>query len=260
MGFADERAPGSASEDETTDPVGLAAAYSELQDLLLASSDVTDFLQQLAALCAAVVPAAACGITMRGDREAFTVASSHELAREVDEIQYGRGQGPCLQALRTGEPVLVTDLTADDRWPDYATHALGRGIVSSLSLPLSVNGNTVGAINLYGTSTDQFGPQAASRADAFTRQAATALTIMIRHAEQVTLEGQLREALQARAIIDQAIGIIMGRQRINSTDAFAVLREASQTRNVKLSAIAAELVETTSGHPPEPPRPFVQRG
>ena len=150
MGFADERAPGSASEDETTDPVGLAAAYSELQDLLLASSDVTDFLQQLAVLCAAVVPAAACGITMRGDREAFTVASSHELAREVDEIQYGRGQGPCLQALRTGEPVLVTDLSADDRWPDYARYAIQRGIASSLSLPLTIDGDTVGAINLYG--------------------------------------------------------------------------------------------------------------
>jgi GAF domain-containing protein len=245
--------------DGAGDAIDLAAAYGELQNLLLASSDVPDFLQQLAGLCVAVVPATSCGITMRGDRETFTVASSHELARTLDEIQYGRGHGPCLHALHTGKRIIVRDLSTDDRWPDFGSHALTWGILSSLSLPLTVNGNTVCAMNLYGTAVDQFGPGVVDRADAFTRQATTALTIMLRHAEQVTVEGQLREALEVRAIIDQAIGILMGQQKISSTDAFGILREASQHRNIKLSVIAGELIAMVSGHPPRVPRPFTRR-
>ena len=247
------------------DPGDLAVAYTELQDRLLESTDVTAFLGQVAVLCAAAVPASACGITMRGERSAFTVASNNELAAQVDEIQYGRGQGPCLQTLHTGLPVTVPDLMTDDRWPEYRTYALARGIRSSLSLPLTSgsgrgnDGSAVAALNLYGTSAGQFGPAETSRANAFARHSSAALTIMLRHSEQLTLEGQLREALASRAVIDQAIGIIMGQRRCTSSVAFAVLREASQRRNVKLSSIASELIETTTGEPPQAPRPFTRR-
>ena len=242
------------------DELNLAAAYGQLQALLLETEDITGFLEQLAVLSAAVVPATACGITMRGERDAFTVASSHQLALDADEIQYGRGQGPCLSAMNTGERVLVTELAEDDRWPEYRTYATARGIASSLSLPLVVSGQTVGALNLYGDKPQQFDEDAIRRADAFSRQSATALTIMMRHDSQLTLSNQLRAAIESRAIIDQAIGIIMAQRHCNATDAFGALRQVSQHRNVKLNVVAAELIATASGHPPQPPRPFTQRG
>jgi hypothetical protein len=97
--------------------IELAAAYSELQNLLLEGSDVTAFLDQVTRLAAAVAPATACSITMRRDQQVTTAASSDNLALAVDEIQYGRGQGPCLEALHTGRVVPVPDLAADVRWP-----------------------------------------------------------------------------------------------------------------------------------------------
>jgi GAF domain-containing protein len=241
------------------DPFGLAAAYAELQNLLLESDGVTGFLDQLAALSAAVVPASACGITMRRDHEVSTVASSSELARQVDEIQYGHGHGPCLQTLHSGQQVAVNDLATDDRWPNYRPYALAQGIRSSLSLPLAVDGDTIGALNLYGLAVNQFGSEAANRADAFARQATTTLTIVMRQAQQATLEGQLRDALSARAVIDQAIGMIAGLQHCTAADAFYILRETSQRRNIKLAIVAAEIIETISGHPYQPPRPFTER-
>jgi GAF domain-containing protein len=234
----------------------LAAAYAELQNLLLERPDVTAFLHDVAVLAASVIPGASCGITLRRDHEVATVASSDELAVAVDEIQYGRGQGPCLESLHTGATVTVSDLAGDDRWGDYRVYALAYGIRSSLSLPLTIDGTTQGALNLYTQAPHSFGSTETERSGAFARQAATALTLVLRNADQIMLEQQLREALATRAVIDQAIGMIMAEQRVNATQAFAVLREASQARNRKLRDIAADLIQTVTGEPPTPPRPF----
>jgi GAF domain len=161
----------------------LTAAHSELQNLL-DWPDVVGFLQQLAALSAALVPRTSCGVTMRRDDQAATVAGSDEFAMLLGEIQYGRGQGPCLQALRTGERVKVSDLATDDRWVEYRLHALAAGVRSSVSLPLTVNDATIGAVNLYSRARNSFGKKDIRRAEALALQAATALTMLLRHARQ----------------------------------------------------------------------------
>jgi GAF domain-containing protein len=238
----------------------LTAVYGELQNLLLEGPDVIRFLQHAAELATnVVVPPAACGITLRRDNQVSTVAHSGELAIQADEIQYGRGQGPCLEALATGQVVSVPDLAVDERWPSYRSHALAHGVRGSLSLPLMVDGQSVGALNLYIDTPHHFGEAELAHASMFATQTSIALTIVLRHADQVSLEGQLRETLATRAVIDQALGIVMGQRSCTAGDAFAVLREASQHRNRKLYEIAAELIETITGQPPQPPRPFVQR-
>lgn len=227
---------------------------------MLDGPDVSRFLQHAAELATAiVVPPAACGITLRRADEVTTVAHSGELALQADEIQYGRGQGPCLESMHTATIVHVPDLAADERWPAYRSHALAHGVRSSLSLPLMVDGYPVGALNLYTTATHEFDGAEVAHASAFAAQAAIALTIVLRHADQVALEDQLRETLATRAVIDQALGIVMGQRGCTASDAFAVLREASQHRNRKLHEIAAELIETITGQPPQPPRPFIRR-
>ena len=150
-------------------------------------------------------------------------------------------------------------MAADERWPDYRPHARAHGVASSLSLPLIVEGSTLGALNMYGTEVAQFDGASARRAEAFAAQIVTALRIVMHQAQQTMLEQQLRSALAGRAIIDQAIGMIAGQQRISASAAFALLREASQHRNMKLGLLAAEIIESISGHPYEPPRPFTER-
>lgn len=234
-------------------------ALTELQNLLLQAPDVRAFLRQVTEVAQSVVPAAACGITMRCEHEPITVASGNELASQVDELQYGRGQGPCLQTLHTGRPVLVPDVSGENRWGDYPTHALAHGVRSSLSLPLVADGVVVGAMNLYATEPRHFADRQRERAQAFAQQASTALTLVLRNSHHVQLELQLREAMSARSVIDQAIGIIICQKRCSGSEAFAVLREASQHRNRPMRDIAADFVESVSGSPPEPPRPFTER-
>ena len=181
----------------------LAAAYAELNGLLLETPDVNEFLTGLATPAASIIPNTSCGITLHRDRELVTVATSDDIAMGVDEIQYGRGQGPCLQALHNCETVHSADLADDHRWGDCRVHALRYGVGSSRSLPLVVGGKCRGALNLH---------------------------------------SRIPNAFDSRAIEH-------GR-------AFAVLREVSQTRNRKVREVAADLVESITGKPPRPGRPF----
>jgi AmiR/NasT family two-component response regulator len=72
----------------------------------------------------------------------------------------------------------------------------------------------------------------------------------VRLAEHSEMSAHLQAALASRAVIDQALGIIMGQNRCTADEAFEVLRTASQNRNVKLRDIAADMVTSVSGQPP----------
>lgn len=240
-------------------PLDLAAAYAELQNLILDGPDVTDFLHQLTVLASAIGPGTHCGITLRRDGQMATVASSDEIAMRVDEIQYVRGRGPCLEAIHQGTRVEVPDLSHESRWGNYAEYALSNGIRSVVSVPLTVDGQVRGALNLFANTPHAFTEPDIARAEAFTRQAATALTILLRHASHTVLDDELSEALATRAVIDQALGILMVTRKISAHEAFEILRHTSQTTNRKVSTLAAELIETMTGHPPEPPRPLTRR-
>jgi GAF domain-containing protein len=161
---------------------GLAAAYGELLGLLSNGAHLDAFLDRVVAVATGVVsPPASCGLTVRRDGQPFTVVSSDDFAAQVDEIQYGADQGPCLDSLRTGVVVQVDDLSRDERWGDYRAHAVAHGVVSSLSLPLVIEGETVAALNLYSNLAGAFCGPARQYAEAFAAQSAAALALAQRH-------------------------------------------------------------------------------
>ena len=238
----------------------LVQALSALQSLLLNAQGVEAFLTEMAKLAAAVVlPPAACGVTIRRDGRPLTVASSDERAEQVDEVQYGADQGPCLETLETGAVIDVADLAADARWEAYRPHALEHGVRSSLSFPLTVDGATVGALNLYGFVPEAFDAGARQHAETFAAQAAAALTMVLRNAAQAENSAQLEQALTSRTVIDQALGILMAQQRCTADQAFALLRAHSQNNNRKLREVAADLITRISGQTPVPGRGFNHR-
>jgi GAF domain-containing protein len=234
----------------------LAASIGELQALLLGTESIDGFLREMAVLAARSLGGSlSCGITLQPNGRPLTVASSDQFASQLDELQYGLDQGPCLSALRTGRVVRIDDLASDGRWRDYAVRALAQGVRSSLSCPLDAQGRPVGALNLYARQPGFFGEAQIRQATGFAQNASIAVGIAARMAQQAVLTEQLRASLASRSVIDQAIGVIMGEQRCSSGEAFAILRTASQNRNIKLRQVAESIVSGVTGLAAEPP-PF----
>ncbi len=234
----------------------MAASIAELQALLLGTESIDGFLRELAVLAARTLgESLSCGITIQPNGRPLTVASSDQFASQLDELQYGLDQGPCLSSLRTGQIVRIDDLAADDRWRRYAVRALAHGVRSSLSFPLGAPDDMVGALNLYSREPGFFGEAETRHGERFAQRALTAVGIAARMAQQVVLSEQLRASLASRSVIDQALGVLMAEQRCTATEAFAILRSASQNRNLKLRQVAEEVVRAVTGQRPEPP-PF----
>jgi GAF domain-containing protein len=243
--MSDRSCPGGAES-----PADASQAFVALTGLLHGTPPLQDFLAELAVLAAKVFsPPGACGITLRNDGSPFTAASSDELADQVDGVQYDAGDGPCLDALRRGVINEIEDMATEKRWSEFCSHALAHGVRSSLSLPLRVQGEPVGALNLYAKERRAFAGEHRRQAEIFGAQGAAALSLALRQAKETAAAEQLQEALRNRAVIDQALGVIMAQERCDAEAAFAVLRRASQNRNRKLRDVAAEIVATVTGRP-----------
>jgi GAF domain-containing protein len=170
-----------------------------------------------------------------------TVAATDDVPPQVDAIQYDTRQGPCLDAMADHATYLIADLATDERWPAFCRRAVEEtGVRSMLSFRLFVQGDTIGALNLYARQPFAFDEHDRAVGTVLAAHAAIALTAARgqEHAEQ------LEDALRSNREIAMAMGVLMGRGAVTEDEAFTLLRRASQYLNVKLRDVAAQVVET----------------
>ncbi|MFH9613524.1 GAF and ANTAR domain-containing protein [Streptomyces pratensis] len=238
----------------------------DLISLLLETDTLDGFLQALADSALREAPTAhGCGITLERRNRPLTVASSGVGAPPLDEAQYGQDDGPCLQALRTGQEVSVIDMRDELRWEGYPAFAARAGTLSSFSLPIAAHSHTAGALNLYSPAAhshtagalnlyspekDGFREAALEGLRSLTSQATGAIALAERLSDAQVFTADLQTALQSRAVIDQAVGIVMSQRHCTPDQALRTLRTASQHRNVKLRELCAQLVGSIAGSPP----------
>ena len=173
----------------------------------------------------------------------LTVASTGDAALAADFAQYDVDDGPCLTAARHQRTVLIDDVTADDRWPAFRAAALAEGFRSSLSVPLNLGSSERGGLNMYGDQPGAFTDHDQDLATGFAAQASIVVANAQAYWAAFDATRNLTAALESRAVIEQAKGILIARHGISDDDAFDELRRRSQAANRKLRVIAAELVE-----------------
>jgi GAF domain-containing protein len=225
------------------DDLELERTLAELVGLLPDHETFEATLRRVAELSVRTIPGCvSASVTVLTDGGAgTTAAASDDRSLRVDEAQYSYG-GPCLDAARTGETYDVPSIADERRWGEYPAAALRCGVSSSLSLPLTVHGASIGALNLYGGTAAAFGTEAHGTAALFAVQAAVAIANARVVETSRRLTSQMREAMSARAVIEQAKGILMAERSCDDEVAFDLLRTASQRQNVKLRDVAQGLV------------------
>jgi GAF domain-containing protein len=159
------------------------------------------------------------------------------LPLRVDAAQEETGQGPCLDAVFEQQTVRVSDLRRERRWPLFTARAADAGAGSMLSFQLYVEGDNLGALNLYAYEPDAFTDESEHVGLLFAAHAAVAFA-------GAQKQDHLLRAMTTRGIIGQAMGILMERYHLTGDRAFQLLVRVSQHNNRKLPDIAEELIRT----------------
>src|SRR5215210_2376899 len=219
----------------------------DLNRVVLAGRQLSEVLTEIVSIAAKGIPGAeSTSITLLRGEEAFTAAHYGDMALAADEMQYERGYGPCMDAGRGGVVLRVDDMREETRWPDYSKKVLEVGVRSSLSVPLPYQGSSIGALNNYSSQPAAFATPEALRAGLEVSEAvAVAVVNADAHAQVVDQAHNMRLAMESRAVIEQAKGVLMAQRGIDAQQAFDMLRDASQRYNRKLRDIAAGIVEST---------------
>jgi GAF domain-containing protein len=225
-------------------------APEALLGIRLGEQPLSDVLQRLAHIAKDSLPGAdEVSITLvRGDKP-YTAAYTGQLALDADELQYERGYGPCIDAGLSGTVLTIDDMSRETRWPDYAAKVVPRGVLSSMSVPLPMQTDVVGALNVYSRVRSAFGADSHGPAVRLAGHVGVAVANALAYSRTAELADNLQIAMANRAVIEQAKGIIMAQNRCDADAAFEVLRRASMGRNVKLREVAAGVVAGITDQP-----------
>jgi GAF domain-containing protein len=215
---------------------GLSAVLMDARPLVATLTDVAGF-------AASAIPGAdGVGLTMLEASRPDTMVASADFVHQVDAVQYGLGEGPCIEAVEERRALVCGSLGGEARWPRFGPRAGRLGVHSALSLPLIVSDQVVGALNVYARERDAFSAEAMAIGQRFSVPASVTVANARVLEQSRRLAEQLKRALTSRAVIDQAIGILMSRAGVDADTAFDRLRTMSQAEGSKLADVAGQLV------------------
>jgi len=219
-----------------------AERIANMAEQLLSEEDSDALLHQLAELSLALIPgSAAAGVVVAGERS-WTYASSGGSIAALHQEQLSMGDGPVAEAIRYGEARRIDDAEAEDRWPTPCAKMAAEGLRSCLVLPLRTDRQPGGALALYGREAGAFAGTAHDVALLFAAQGGAAMRTAALYRNCQRLVANLQVALESRAVIEQAKGILVAESGCSPDAAFSRLSTMSQNTNRKLREIAADLV------------------
>ena len=231
-----------------TEPRQSDESLIALAEILVTEQSLEKTLRQVLELtCAALPGGDEGGITLLEAGGPDTTIATSDMARRVDRSQYeAETGGPCLDAYRRQQIFRIDSTAVDQRWPEFAGTAAAEGFSSTLSIPLIVSGDGLGAVNIY--CHREYGFAAADERLAATLGscASVALANARTYWRVAQLADQLQQALATRGVIEQATGIIIAQRGCSAGHALHLLTTAAQRNRVTLAEVGAELVQRTS--------------
>lgn len=214
---------------------------------------VDDKLRKVVAIAAkAITGADGVSVSLARDGRIRTVAASNDTVLRMDDHQYGTGEGPCLSAAADGVPFDIERLRDEERWPLFVPLAIRDGIASILSTPLLTGDASIGALNIYSSTASAFGAHQRELALAFATHASDIVAGGDIGMTDDELDLRIADALQSRAVLALAQGILMARSHVNADQASAVLHRAARDAGTSTLSEATDVVASTRRDPDGP--------
>lgn len=245
MGADEKRGGGARSSDERADEdSNLADSLNGLAALTSVRLPLKELLTRVARYAVQAIPGAdGAGLTLIEDGKADTIVATADFVTAVDDVQYGLGDGPCIMAAREGRTVISRSLRDEARWGSFGAQVADMGVHSVVSLPLRLGADVLGAMNVYAHAYDAFDERSAALGEAFAVPAA----IAVQHAHVLEQTSQLGEQLQAslatRMLVERAVGVLIGRERVDADEARARLQALSVERGEPVATVAQLLMD-----------------
>lgn len=219
---------------------------SEFMRTLLSPYEVVGALEDLVLRLNEALKLAGSGVSLIGNdgRLEFATARPPEIVALVDEHARSQ-QGPCVKAARTGEIFAVADLqnpAITQRWPEYCAVAADIDMGAEASIPMKIQEQTVGALSLFSRRPRQWSTEELAVSQLFADAATVFLLNAATYNKQQVVNEQLQHALDSRAVIEQAKGIIAASKGIDVERAFRDIRNHARSHHATLRSVAEAIV------------------
>jgi GAF domain-containing protein len=228
------------------DPTDLAKSIGALGSLD-PERGLAPTLQQVADAAKQLFSADAAGLMLVDADGALRWASaSDQTAQTLEDGQERLAQGPCAVAFSQRLPAAIRDIRTEGDWGEISQVLLGEGVYAALSVPMELDGGVIGTLDVYTADPRDWDPGEVAALQTYAGLVASLLSAAVTAQVKGRLADQLQAALEHRWLIEQAKGVLMGRERLDAQTAFERLRGAARSSTRRLADVAKEV---TDGQP-----------
>jgi GAF domain-containing protein len=225
----------------------LSTVIARIQGLLLTEEKVTTAVRLLAqAAKESVAGTIGAGVSLLDARGRRTSSGyTDTIVSQADAIQYQCGEGPCLTAWAAEKPVLVKDLNAESRWPEWRKGVAGLPILSVVSAPMVAGGQSIGALKLYAAVPNVYDEGSAALLQLFAAPAATLLSHIQASEAPLRMSKGLQASLYSRDVVNRACGVLMERLGVPHEAALQLLIKQAREENAALQQVCERVLAGT---------------
>jgi GAF domain-containing protein len=221
-------------------------AMTELGELRFGATPVDEAMHRIVTTTHAIFDVDGAGLMLVDAADQLRNAAVSDARFEhLEQLQITHNEGPCISAYEDKELVCAEDLGEDGRWPDFTAAALGSGIRAVLASPIPYNQQAIGVVGVVSEDRRPWSPEGELALLAFTDLAALLIASMLHAEKQTDLATQLQGALDSRAGVEQAKGVLMREHSVSAREAFELLRAQARRERRKLADVANEIVQRT---------------
>jgi GAF domain-containing protein len=239
------------------DPTDLANSIGALGSLDL-ERGLARTLQQIAEAAKQLFSADGAGLMLiDAEGQLRWASASDQTAQTLEGGQERLAQGPCAVAFSQRLPAAIRDIRREPDWAEFTQVLVGEGVCAALSVPVELDGGVIGTLDIYAGEPRDWDPSEVAALQAYGGLVASLLSAAVTAQVKGRLADQLQAALEHRWLIEQAKGVVMGREHLDAQAAFERLRGVARSSTRRLADVAREV---TAGQPLPSDRRKLARG